>query len=392
MSEIDGVNCLIAGAGFCGSVIARKLAEAGKKVLLLERRNHIAGNMYDETDSNGILVHRYGPHIFHTYDKEVFDFISKYGSWMQYHHRCAVEIEGVNSPLPSNFRTIDLLYDKGEAETLKASLQNRFGGQKSVTIPELLDCEEITIRKYAERLYKGNYRPYTVKQWGIPPEEIDPSILKRVPVRLDYTDGYFDDKYQVMPQNGYTQFFKNLLDHENIKVLLNTDAADLLKTDINRKEILYKGMPIKIPIVYTGSIDELLNNMFGKLPYRSLTFEYQTKSADSFQDAPVVVYPEAKGYIRITEYKKLPPQNMQGITTIAYEYPVPAEETNMKEQYYPILTNDNMLLYEKYHSELSRFPNLFLCGRLADYKYYNMDTVIQRAFEISDKLVKDGNY
>ena len=389
MVDLSGIDCVVIGAGFCGSVVARKLAEAGKKVLILERRNHIAGNMYDEIDSNGILVHRYGPHIFHTNEKQIFEFINKYGEWVDYRHRCAVEIEGVITPSPANFKTIDLLYDKSEAEALKTALVKCYEGRKSVTILELLECEEITIRKYAEKLFECNYRPYTVKQWDIPPEKIDPSILKRVPVRLDYTDAYFDDAYQVLPAKGYTSFFSNLLDHGNIKTILNTDALGMLKIDTANKTIVWEGRALSIPVVYTGSIDELLDNRFGPLPYRSLAFDFHTKSVDSFQEAPVVVHPEAKGYTRITEYKKMPPQAVHGITTVVYEYPLPAEKANKKEQYYPILTGDNTLLYNKYSSELKGIPNFFIAGRLADYKYYNMDGTILRGFEVFEEIINN---
>ena len=390
MIDITEKDCIVVGAGFCGSVVARKMAEAGKKVLLLERRNHIAGNMYDEVDANGILVHRYGPHVFHTTEKKVFDFVAKYGEWIEYRHRSAADMEGVVTPLPVNFRTVDLLYDRNEAEALKANLKNRYKGLKSVTILELLKCADITIMKFAEKLFELNYRPYTVKQWGLSPEEIDPSILKRVPVRLDYTDAYFDDEYQALPKNGYTEFFKTLLGHENIEVRLNTDALGMLKADTKSKKLLFDNKPVSIPVVYTGAIDELMEYRYGLLPYRSLVFDYHTKNVDSFQEAPVVVHPGARGYTRITECKKLPPQTVPNVTTIVYDYPVPADKANKKEQYYPILTGDNMLLYNKYYSDLNGISCLFLCGRLADYKYYNMDATILRALNVFRELCKNG--
>jgi len=386
MIDISGIDCIIIGAGFCGSVVARQLAEAGKKVLILERRNHIAGNMYDEVDSNGILVHRYGPHVFHTNNEKVFNFVTGYGKWIEYRHRCAVEIEGIVTPSPANFKTIDLLYDKSEAEALKTSIRDCYGKLRSVTILELLASPEITIRKYARKLYELNYRPYTVKQWDIAPEDIDPSILKRVPVRLDYTDAYFDDTYQALPEKGYTYFFSKLLEHKNIHVALNTDALSVLKIDVKNKKLLYEGKIISIPVVYSGSIDELLDNRYGQLPYRSLVFDFHTKSVESFQDAPVVIHPEARGYTRITEYKKMPLQNIKKITSIAYDYPVSADKANAKEPYYPILTAENTQLYRKYYSDLHVIPNLYLCGRLADYKYYNMDETILRAFDIVKEL------
>jgi UDP-galactopyranose mutase len=387
MIDITKVNCIVVGAGFCGSVIARKLAEHKKKVLIFERRNHIAGNMYDEIDANGILVHRYGPHAFHTKNKKVFEFITKYGTWIDYHLQVAVVINGIVSPSPANYKTIDLLYDKEGVEALKAQLETRYSGQKAVTILELLDCDDAIIKKYAQRLYEMNYRPYTVKQWGIPPEEIDPSILKRVPVRLDYTNAYFDDEFQCMPENGYTCFFKNLLSHENIEVQLNTDALDTLKADTENNQLLFNRKPISIPVVYTGAIDEMLEYRYGQLPYRSLRFDYQTKNIDSFQDAPLVTHPKAEGYTRTTEYKKLPPQNIPGLTTVVYEYPIPADKTSGNEPYYPVLTDNNTALYKRYLRNLQDIPNLFLCGRLADYKYYNMDNAILRAFEVFEEIL-----
>jgi len=388
MINIDGIDCIIVGTGFCGSAIARKMAEENKKVLILERRNHIAGNMYDEVDTNGILVQRYGPHIFHTDSKDVFEFITRYGDWIDYRHRCAVDMGGIVTPSPANFKTIDLFYGSHEAETLKTRLKVRYGGKKAVTIPELLDSDDLIVKKYAEKLFELNYRPYTVKQWGLSPEEIDISIIKRVPVRLDYTDAYFDDTYQLLPKNGYTNFFRNLLDHENIEIMLNTDALDVLKVDVENKQISFEGEPIPVPVVYSGAIDELLEYRYGQLPYRSLRFDYQTKHVDSFQDASVVAYPEAEGYTRITEYKKMPVQNVPGVTTVVYEYPLPANKDNNNEPYYPVLNDNNVSLYNKYRSDLDGISGLFLCGRLADYKYYNMDVAVLRAFDVLEEMTR----
>jgi UDP-galactopyranose mutase len=382
-SEVD---CVVIGAGFCGSVIARKLAEAGKKVLIFERRNHIAGNMYDENDSAGILIQKYGPHIFHTHDKNVYDFITKYSEWSDYHHAPAVELNGIVTPSPSNYKTIDVLYNAEDASNLKAHLEKRYPKQKSVTILELYDCEDNLIKQFAEKLFELNYRPYTVKQWGTPPEKVDPATLKRVPVRLDYSEGYFDDAFQCMPQNGYTHFFQNLLNHENIEVKLNADALKMFSFDIANKQVLMEGKPISVPIVYTGAVDELMKYQYGELPYRSLKFELKTLEQDSFQPASVVAYPFAEGYTRITEFKKLPPQNIPGKTTIAYEYSLSADRKQNQEPYYPIITDDNVQLHTKYVSDISKIPNLFLCGRLADYKYYNMDMAILRAFDVFEEV------
>ena len=379
-------DCIIVGAGFCGSVIARKLAEYNKKVLILERRNHIAGNMYDERDPSGILIQKYGPHIFHTNNKQVYEIITKYDTWIDYLHQPAVEINGKITPSPANFTTIDMLYDPEEADILKKKLHTYYYGQKTVTILELLDCDDIIIKQYAEKLYEMNYKPYTAKQWGIPPEEIDSSILKRVPVRLDYINSYFDDVYQCMPKDGYTNFFNKLLAHENIKIKLNTDVKYLLRIEKDEKKIIFENKEIFIPVVFTGALDELLDYKYGKLPYRSVHFDFQIKNLDSFQEASVIAYPSVDGYTRITEFKKLPPQNISGISIVAYEFPLIADNNN--EPYYPILTNDNISLYNKYLFEIKKVPNLFLCGRLADFKYYNMDTAIIRALNIFEELIQ----
>ena len=375
-------DIIVAGAGISGSIIARKFAEHNKKVLILERRNHIAGNLYDEADENGILVQRYGPHIFHTNNKDVYEFITKYDSWMNYFHEPAVEMNGIICPSPANYKTIDLLYNKEEADILKRQLEKYYGGQKNVTMPEILECEDSVIKEYAGKLYDLNYGPYTAKQWGVPLEEVNPEVLKRVPIRLDYAGGYFDDEFQCMPERGYTHFVKNMLNHENIEIKLSTDALDMLEINTEEKRIAFEAEPISIPVVYTGAIDEAMDYRYGELPYRSLRFDYQAKNMESFQEASVVAYPKAEGYTRITEFKKLPPQNIPGVTIIAYEYPLPAGKSGNNEPYYPVLADNNTALYNKYIADLEGISNLYLCGRLADYKYYNMDTAVLRAFEV----------
>ncbi|MDR0643881.1 MAG: UDP-galactopyranose mutase [Treponema sp.] len=382
----EDFDILVIGCGFCGSVIARRQAEKGKKTLVLERRSHIAGNMFDEYDGNGILVHRYGPHTFHSDNDEVYAFITQYDEWDDYVLKCASDLDGVLSPSPFNFETIDLLYEKTDSVALKRRLRARYSGRETVTIVELLECEDCLIKEYAERLFESDYRPYTAKQWGVEPEDISPEVLKRVPVRLSYTNAYFDNNYQCMPKYGYTRFFENLLNHKNIRVELNTDALDFLQADIGTGKLSFDGERVDIPVIYTGALDELLEYRYGRLPYRSLRFEYQTKNVDSFQDAAVTAYPKAKGYTRIAEYKKLPPQNAAGVTTVVYEYPLMSNGEAGDEPYYPILTEENVSVYKKYQRDAERIPNLFVCGRLADYKYYNMDAAVERAFEVEKAI------
>jgi UDP-galactopyranose mutase len=385
--QIFDFDVLVIGCGFCGSVIARRQAEKGKKVLVLERRSRIAGNMFDEYDDNDILVHRYGPHTFHTNIAEVYAFITQYGEWNDYVLKYAADLDGVLSPTPFNFETIDLLYENADAAELKRRLRKRYPGNEAVTIVELLECEDVLIKEYAEKLFELDYRPYTAKQWGIDPKDISPEVLRRVPVRLSYANAYFDDEYQCIPKHGYTRFFESLLNHKNIHVELNVDAFDSLKADVDGEKIFLEGKCLDIPVVYTGALDELLEYRYGRLPYRSLRFDYQTKNVDSFQNAPVTAYPKAKGYTRITEYKKLPPQNVAGVTTVVYEYPLASNEETGDEPYYPILTEENVSVYKKYQWDAERIPNLFVCGRLADYRYYNMDAAVKRAFEVENKIL-----
>lgn len=377
-------DIIIVGCGFAGATIAYLAAKEDKKVLLLDKRNHIAGNMFDYVNKEGILVQEYGPHSFHTENEEVYSFITSIGKWYEYILRARVFIDDKFTPSPFNFKTIDQFYEKEKAEELKNRLKSYYNGRKKVTVVEMVESEDELIREYADFLFEKDYRPYTSKQWGMKPEEIDISVLKRVPVRLDYTDGYFDDKYQLMPEGGFTAFFEKLLSDKNIEIRLNCDAFDLIRM---KDEVVYfKNEELNIPFVYTGELDELFKCKYGKLPYRSLYFDWQTHNIDSYQETSGVAYPMAEGYTRITEYKKIPHQTIEGKTTIAVEYPEIYGSERGKEPYYPILTEDSKALYDKYLKESERVKNLYLCGRLADFKYYNMDDVIKRALEVYKKI------
>lgn len=377
-------DIIIVGSGFAGSTIAYKAAKKGKKVLVLEKRKHISGNMYDYTDENGILVQKYGPHTFHTNNEIVFDFINEIGDWQEYKLRARVYIDGKYTPSPFNFKTIDDFFDVSEAEEIKKHLKSKYPDRNAVTIVELLECDDDVIKKYAEFLFEKDYRPYTSKQWGIKPEELDISVLKRVPVRLDYTDGYFDDKYQLMPKTSFYDIFKNMLSSKNIDIVTSCDANGKFKFQEN--EIYFENEKLDVPLVYTGPIDELFDCKFGKLPYRSLKFDFQTHNVDSYQETSGVVYPMAKDFTRITEFKKIPIQNIKGVSSIAVEYPV--KYTDGNEPYYPILTSESILKYNNYLELAKKYSNLYLCGRLADFKYYNMDNVIEKALTVYDEIFK----
>lgn len=380
-------DVLVVGCGLSGAVIARFLAEEmDKKVVVFERRNHIGGNMYDFRDEAGILVHLYGPHTFHTNEKYLFEYMQRFAGWGEYHLTCGAEINGKFTPTPFNFQTIEDFFSPDEARKIKEEIYREYGERPQATVVEMLESKNCTVRNYAQFLFDNDYKLYTAKQWGISPDAIDVSVLKRVPVEFSYRVGYFHDKYQFMPETSYTDFFNKLLAHKNIEVKLETEALDFISLDTEKRGLFYKGEKWDKPLIYTGAIDELLGGKYGKLPYRSLKFDWKTLGMDSYQSAPVVAYPQAEGYTRITEYKKLPVQDVPGVTTIAVEYSIPYQKGRNLEPYYPIPTNENQCLYEKYRTEAEKVENLYLCGRLADYKYYNMDQTLESALKLCKHL------
>lgn len=380
------MEALVIGCGLTGSVIARFLAEKlNKKVVIWDRRNHVGGNMYDYYDEHGILVHKYGPHTFHTKKKYLYDYMYQFAEWKEYKLTCMAQINGKFTPTPFNFQTIDDFYDKKEADDLKKRIRNEFGNKATATVVEVLNCNDKKIQEYAKFLFDNDYSLYTAKQWGISANEVDPSILKRVPLRFSYDIGYFDDEYQVMPATTFTDFFKSLLNHKNIEIKLGIEALEHLNVDLQNNKVFIDGEYKDIPIIYTGALDELFDNCYGKLPYRSLRFEWKYEDIDSKQDAPVVAYPQAEGFTRITEYKKLPVQDVKG-TTYAVEYPLSYNENVKMEPYYPVLTEKSQMIYSKYLEKASDIKNLFLAGRLADFKYYNMDQALERALNVCKKI------
>lgn len=379
-------KALVVGCGIVGSVIARYLAEdKGMQVTIWERRNHIGGNMYDYVDEYGIRVHQYGPHIFHTKNKEIYDYVCRYGEWEPFKLVCGAVMDNICTPTAFNFKTIDLFYAKEQASMIKQHIKERFGERDSATVVELLDCDDPIIQGYAQFLFDKDYSLYTAKQWGISPKEIDKSVLKRVPIRFSYEEAYFADEYQVMPKYGYTEFIENILKHENIHVKLNIEALEHLSIR-NGTTLYVDGVAAEYPVIYTGPVDELFGFKKGRLPYRSLRFEWKHEEIDSFQEMPVVAYPQAKDFTRITEYKKLPVQNCNG-TTYAMEYPMPYSPDKIDmEPYYPVLTDESQKMYQQYREQADAIKYLYCCGRLADFKYYDMDKAIESAFAFLDKL------
>ena len=377
-------NVIVVGAGLSGAVVARYLAEKNYQVKVLEKRSHIAGNMYDYEDDHGFLVQKYGPHTFHTKKRELYEYMCRYEDWQDYKLTCGAVWDGKYTPTPFNFTTIDTFYPEEKAEELKKHLLLAFKGRITATVVEVLGNEDPLVRKYAEFLFQNDYAPYTAKQWGVSPEEIDPSVLARVPLRFSYDVGYFDDPYQVMPVHSFTSFFENLLHHSNIHVELGQDA--LKQLEIKDNQVTVDGRPFAGLVIYTGPIDELFHLKYGKLPYRSLRFEWKYSENESIQDAPVVAYPQEKGFTRITEYKKLPVQDKSG-SSYALEYPLPYEEGKDMEPYYPVNDEKNGALYAEYKRLADTEKNVIFGGRLAEYRYYDMDAVIASALKKSEEVL-----
>lgn len=371
---------IVVGSGIVGAVLAHELAEKGQKVEIWEKRDHIGGNLYDYTDEHGIHVHRYGPHIFHTNSESVWEYVNRFCEFEKYNLVCGAVLDGKCVPTTFDFTSVDTFFPD-EADIIKEHIKSSYGSKTSATVLELLNSQDKYIKKFAQFLYDKDYAPYTAKQWGIAPEEVDKDIFKRVPIMLSYGSGYFTDKYQAMPKTGYMELINNLVDHVNIEVKTKTDALNHISINASNNQLLIDGEETQAFVYYTGPLDELFNCRFGRLPYRSLKFEWKYDEIDSFQEMPVVAYPQAEEYTRITEYKKLPYQNVIG-TTYAVEYPIPYEEGTAVEPYYPVLTDQSKELYRIYRDMAEQIQNLVCCGRLADFKYYNMDQAIEMALKM----------
>lgn len=381
----DGI---VIGAGLSGAAVARTLAEHGLKVHILEKRGHIGGNMYDYVDKSGIIVQEYGPHTFHTKNARLYEYITQFADWHTFKLTCGAVLNGKYTPTPFNFTTVDTFFPPEKAERIKATLLAEYPNRSTVPVLELLGSDNEDAREYAEFLFDNDYRPYSAKQWGIPPEKIDKSVLARVPIRLSYDVGYFDDAYQCVPTGTFTEFIENMLSHPNIGVEAGVDA--LTRLQLKCRKTYFDGKVFSGPIVYTGALDRLFASKYGALPYRSIRFDFRSENVDSFQEAPVVAYPQAEGYTRVTEFKKLYPQTLDrncGKTIIAYEYSAQYNGSDNSEPYYPIINDENRNKYEKYLSLAQQFKNLYVCGRLGDFKYYNMDQALERALALAENIL-----
>ena len=351
---------LIVGAGFAGSVLAERLAsQHGARILLIDRRDHVGGNAYDEPNEAGILYHKYGPHIFHTNSEQVVDYLSQFTEWRPYEHRVRALVRGQLVPIPINRDTLNLLFGAGLETDEDAE---RFLASRAEPVDEIVTSEDVVINAVGQELYELFFRGYTRKQWGLDPSELDKQVTSRIPTRTNTDDRYFGDTFQAMPLHGYTKMFETMLDHPLIEKRLGTDYRDV------KDEVEYGHL------IFTGPIDEYFDFRFGKLPYRSLKFDHQTLEQEQFQPVAVVNYPaEDVPFTRISEYKHLTGQDAP-VTTITYEYP-----SAEGDPYYPIPRPENQLLFKRYEALADATDNVTFVGRLATYRYYNMDQIVGQA-------------
>ena len=390
-NDFKKYDCLVAGSGFAGAVAARELAERGdKKVLLVEKRSHIGGNSYDELDEAGILIHKYGPHIFHTNQERAYTYLSRFTEWRGYQHEVAGNVYGKLIPVPFNLNSLHMVYDSEKADRLEKMLVETYGMEKKVTILELRKNDNLELAELADYVYKNVFLYYTQKQWGLSPVQIDPAVTARVPVFISRDNRYFQDAYQGIPLNGYTLLFEKMLDHPNIDIVLNTDIRDVLAFDGD--SILLNGMPFAGTVIYSGAADELFDYKFGQLPYRTLDFLFETYDMEWFQKYGTVNYTVDQEYTRITEFKYLTGQINRDKTSIMKEYPHSYTGAEGEIPYYSINNPENDRLYEKYRELTQRFHDFHLLGRLAEYKYYNMDAIVLRALQLADSLINKEDH
>ena len=394
-------DAFIVGAGYAGAVCARRLAEdGGKRVLVLERRPHVGGNAYDCLDRAGVLIHQYGPHIFHTNDRRVFEYLSRFTQWRRYQHRVVANLPRDNPevipaykstdgrfffPVPFNLDSMKNAFGEKEGARLGQKLLDAYPAQSQVTILELRQNPDPEVAAIADYVYQHVFVHYTMKQWGQTPEEIDPATTARVPVRLSKDDRYFQDAYQGMPLEGYTPMFEKMLAHPNITVETGVDA--LRRLELADGVIKLDGEVFDGPVIYTGQADELFGFRFGPLPYRTLDFGFETLPQDVYQTHGTVNYTADQPYTRITEFKHLTGQELPGATTLLKEYARAYTGADGEIPYYAIINPDNNALYAKYKALADQYPGLRLLGRLAEYKYYNMDAIAARALALADSMI-----
>lgn len=384
-------DIVVIGAGFAGATIANKMANYGKKVLIIDKRDHVGGNMYECYSNNGVRIHLYGPHIFHTNSEKVFNYLKNFSEFYKYEHKVIGNIDGKLVPIPFNYKSLEILFDLEKANIIEEKLNKKYGEGSKVSIYNLINDEDEVIRKFGNYVYDKVFAQYTAKQWEMPIDKIDNSVINRVPVVLGYDDRYFNDTIQYMPEEGFSVLIQNMLNHDNIDIKVNTNSSEIIKLDFNNNKVYLFDKEFLGKVFFTGAVDELLNYKYGALPYRSLNLVFEEYDEDYYQSNSVINYNTSEEYTRITEFKYLTNQRLNGRTTILKEYPLRYDHLSTKsDPYYPINNKENLELYDKYKKDIEKFSNIYLCGRLAEYKYYNMDAVVESVLNLFEEL-KEGN-
>lgn len=379
------IDYIIVGAGLAGVVIAERIAtQLNKKVLIIEKRNHIGGNCHDFKDENNILIHKYGPHLFHTNNKKVVDYLSKFTSWDIYNHEVLGYIDGKKAPIPFNFNTLYELFPNLKAKELEELLLKTYEYNSKIPILELKKSTNKDLSFLADFIYDKIFVNYTAKQWGMKPEDMDGAVTARVPIFIGKDNRYFNDSYQSLPKFGYTKMIENMLNHQNIKIMLNTDFKEICT--LKDKDFYLFDKKFDGNVIYTGQIDELFDYKFEELPYRSVDMRFETIEKEFYQEKATINYPNDYDFTRITEFKHIHPINSSK-TTILKEYPQEYIK-NVNTPYYPIFTTENQERYNQYLEYSKEFKNLILVGRLAEYKYYDMDDIVIRALEVFKENLK----
>lgn len=380
-------DSIVIGSGFAGAVVARELAEKkGQRVLVIDARSHVGGNCYDRLDEHGILIHQYGPHIFHTNSKRVYDYLSRFTEWYSYRHEVVGNVYGKELPIPFNLNTLEMVYGE-RAPHLEQLLLDNFGEGARVPILELMNNENEELQEIAQYVYENVFLKYTMKQWGKSPKEIDPAVSGRVPVLLSRDNRYFQDTYQGLPLHGFTPIFESMLDYPGIDVRLNCEAKELLTISSDSEQpVLLEGAPFHGNVIFTGALDELFDCRYGRLPYRSLRFDFEHYDKPFYQSHGVVNYTVSEDFTRITEFKYLSGQLDAPDTTIVKEYPMPYHGTAGEIPYYAINNEENDKLFARYKELVEKIPNFYLLGRLAEYKYYNIDAIVERALDMAEVI------
>lgn len=378
---------IVVGAGFSGSIIARKIAEElNLKVKLIEKRSHIAGNMYDEVDEHGILVQKYGPHVIVTDKWEVIKYLSRFAKMVPFTVKELSYIDGIYVRLPFNFESIQQLIGPERAEIVINKMRNTFKGIDRVPVLDLCNCEVKEIREFGELLFEKSFRNYCAKQWDIPTEDLDITIMGRSAFALGYDERYMNKDFQYLPEEGFSKLFENILNHHNIEVIKECDALEHIDIDEYTGNITYDKKLVDI-LVFTGPLDELFGTRYGELPYRSLDITYEWFEKERIYPEAIISFPQADGYTRRTEYKYLM-NDYSGTngTVIATEFPTKYIREKSISAFYPVITDETKNIYKKYKQLTDKIENLFICGRLAEFKYYNMDECILKAFEVFEQI------